>query len=233
MHAAVLLDGTVMFLDKIENRSELHLPNGRKAYSSIFDPATGIATPVEVKTNPFCCGGVFLADGRILSVGGNGPLFNDDLTIGDGFDGIRYLIADGGQTAWSEPGNKLASKRWYATAQTLPDGTVFVASGSLNGLNQYNFSNNNPTYEILDAKGVSCGVNVEMEILVKNQPYYMYPFVHLLKDGTLFVFVSKSAQIFDVPLNKIVKEMPDLPGMFRTYPNTGGSVMLPLRADND
>jgi len=33
---------------------------------------------------------------------------------------------------------------------------------------------------------------------VKNQPYYMYPFIHLLNNGNLFVFVSKMSQIFNV-----------------------------------
>ena len=37
-----------------------------------------------------------------------------------------------------------------------------------------------------------------MDILVKNQPYYMYPFIHLLNNGNLFVFVSKMSQIFNV-----------------------------------
>ena len=72
-----------------------------------------------------------------------------------------------------------------------------------------------------------------MDILVKNQPYYMYPFVHLMSDGNLFVFVSKACQIFSVGSNTIVKELPDLPGDYRTYPNTGGSVMLPLSSSNN
>ena len=56
----------------------------------------------------------------------------------------------------------------------------------------------------------------------------MYPFIHLLKNGDMFVFTSKSSQIFRVDTNTVVKAMPDLPGTFRTYPNTGGSVLLPL-----
>lgn len=111
MHAALLLDGTVMFLDKIEDRSQLFLPDGRKAYSSIYDPASQSLTALEVQTNPFCCGGSFLADGRVISLGGNGPLPHEDSSVADGFDGIRYLVARGDQQAWTEPGNKLASKR--------------------------------------------------------------------------------------------------------------------------
>lgn len=94
----------------------------------------------------------------------------------------------------------------------MPDGTVFVASGSQNGLNQHNPANNNPTYEMLDHQGISSGVNVDMDLLINNQPYFMYPFVHLLKDGTLFVFVSKSSQVFDPASNQVILQMPDLPG---------------------
>lgn len=72
-----------------------------------------------------------------------------------------------------------------------------------------------------------------MDILVKNQPYYMYPFLHLLRDGSLFVFVSKSAELFDVTSGSTVKALPDLAGMYRTYPNTGGSVLLPLSSANN
>ena len=127
----------------------------------------------------------------------------------------------------------MAGKRWYATAQTMPDGTVFVASGSKNGLDPTVAANNNANYEILNRNGTSQGIMIDMEILVKNQPYYMYPFVHLLVDGKLFVFVAKSAEIFDVAANKTIRNLPDLPGDFRTYPNTGGSVLLPLSYANN
>ena len=74
---------------------------------------------------------------------------------------------------------------------------------------------------------------MDMPILVKNQPYYMYPFLHLMSDGNLFVFVSKSAEIFDVTSGTTVRSLPDLPGSYRTYPNTGGSVLLPLSSENN
>ena len=178
-----------------------------------------------------------MADGRFVSIGGNAPLEFIDPTVSDGFNAIRYLSrssddeSKNGQ-AWSEPGNKIASNRWYASVQIMPDSTLFVASGSLNGLDPSAKENNNPTYEILDAQGVTRGRNIPMEILSSNQPYYMYPFIHLLNDGNLFVFVSKSAQIFNVGFNDVVKSLPDLPGYHRTYPNTGGSVLLPLQSSN-
>lgn len=160
-----------------------------------------------------------------------------DPTVGDGFKGIRYLSRSSSNAAlngvsWKEPGNKLASARWYPSAQTLADGRVFVASGSLNGLDPSVAANNNPTYEILSPTGVSTGQNVPMDILVQNQPYYMYPFMHLLRDGNIYIFTARSSQIFNINTNTIVKNLPDLPGSFRTYPNTGGSVLLPLTFSN-
>ena len=55
----------------------------------------------------------------------------------------------------------------------MPDGSIFVASGSLNGLNPTVLANNNPTYEILSAEGVTLGQSITMQLLVKAQPYYM------------------------------------------------------------
>ncbi|KAL8729428.1 MAG: hypothetical protein Q9181_005010 [Wetmoreana brouardii] len=236
MHAGLMQNGKVIFLDKVENNTQLKLPNGQWAYSAEYDPATRQVVPLSYKTNAFCSGGTFLADGRFVSIGGNAPL-DFDPTVGDGFKGIRYLSRSASDASlngqsWSEPGNKIASARWYASVQTMPDGTLFVASGSLNGLDPTVPENNNPTYEILNAQGITSGKNVDMEILKKNQPYYMYPFIHLLNNGQLFVFVAKSAEIFNVATNAVVKALPDLPGDYRTYPNTGGSVLLPLSSAN-
>ena len=238
MHAALMPNGRVIFLDKLENFSKLKLPNGRNAMSAEYDPQTNQVVPLAYKTNAFCAGGTFLADGRLVSLGGNGPLVDVDPTITDGFNAIRWLTrssTNGGLNGqeWLETNQKLASNRWYASAQTMPDGTVFVASGSLNGLDPTVRTNNNPTYEILNRDGSSRGQNIPLAILEKNQPYYMYPFIHLLRDGNLFIFTSKSSEIFNVGANAVVKELPDLVGDYRTYPNTGGSVMLPLSAKDN
>src|SRR5690606_23912275 len=76
------------------------------------------------QTNAFCAGGTFLANGDLLAVGGNGPLEWLDPSVTDGFDGIRYLTRSASNPAlngqsWREPGNKLASKRWYPSGRLL------------------------------------------------------------------------------------------------------------------
>lgn len=237
MHAGLMPNGKVVFLDKVENYTELKLPNGQYAYSSEWDPNTQKLAPLAYKTNAFCSGGIFLADGRFVSLGGNAPLDFIDPTVGDGFKGIRFLKRSAtdasldGQ-AWNEPGTQLDTARWYASVQIMPNNQIFVASGSLNGLDPTKPENNNPTYEILNADGSPQGKSINMEILSKNQPYYMYPFLHLMKDGNLFVQVAKSAEIFNVGTGNVVRTLPDVPGTYRTYPNTGGSVMMPLTSAN-
>lgn len=233
MHAGLMPNGKVVFLDKVENYTELKLGNGQFAYSSEYDPATQKLVPLAYKTNAFCSGGIFLADGRFASLGGNAPLDFIDPTVGDGFKAIRFLKRSASDSsldgqAWNEPGTKMSTPRWYASVQIMPDNTIFVASGSLNGLDPAKPENNNPTYEWLNADGTPQGKSTNMEILSKNQPYYMYPFIHLMKDGNLFVQVAKSAEIFNPTTGTVVRMFGDLPGSYRTYPNTGGSVMMPL-----
>lgn len=240
MHAALVPNGKVVFLDKVEDYTEVRLPNGRFAYSSEYDASGNVApVPLSYTTNAFCSGGTFLANGDLLAIGGNGPLTWLDPTVGDGFRGLRLLSrryndASLNGQSWRENIGQINSARWYPSAQTLADGRVFVASGSLNGLDPTVLANNNPTWELLNADGRAAGSgSIQMPLLVANQPYYMYPFMHLLNNGQLFVFTSRSSVAIN-PINGAVQRTyPDLAGDYRTYPNTGGSVMLPLSAANN
>lgn len=238
MHAALMPNGRVVFLDKVENYTQLTLPNGQYAYSAEYDPSTNLVAPLSYETNAFCAGGIFLANGTLITVGGNGALPAIDPTVGSGFTGIRYLTRPATNSSfngqsWVEPGNKLSTPRWYASAQILPDGRIIVASGSLNGNNPNYDVNNNPTYEILNPNGITNNISIPMTILEENQPYFLYPFMHLLPTGQLFVFVGRSSQVFGVQTNTTFKTLPDLPGAYRTYPNTGASVLLPLSSANN
>jgi Glyoxal oxidase N-terminus/Domain of unknown function (DUF1929) len=238
MAAVLVPNGNVVFLDKIENYTQLSLENGQYAYSAEYNLTTNTARGLTCRTNAFCSGGSFLADGRVISVGGNGPLSHIDPTVGDGFRSIRYLErgmddSNRNDDGWYESGHRLSTPRWYPSVQIMPDESIFVASGSLNGLDPAREENNNPTFEILDQAGRPISHNIRLSILERNQPYYMYPFLHLLKDGRLFIFVSRSAEIYDVDRQNTTRQLPDLPGAHRTYPNTGGSVLLPLTKDTN
>ncbi|CRG82812.1 hypothetical protein PISL3812_00158 [Talaromyces islandicus] len=231
MAAVLMRNGNVVFLDKVENYTQLTLENGQYAYSADFNLTTNTPLPLPYITNAFCVGGAFLADGRVISVGGNGPLPEINPTVGDGFRAIRYLGRDYQEKGWEEPGHTLSSPRWYSSVQMLHDKTLLVMSGSRNSWDPNRVENNNPTFEILDEGGHGISESIGLPILQRNQPYHMYPFLHLLKDGNVFIFVSRSAEVFDVQRKITVQDLPDIPGNYRTYPNTGGSVLLPLAND--
>jgi hypothetical protein len=49
MHAALMPNGKVIFLDKIENYTQLQFDTGEYAYSSEWDPVSGKVTPLAYK----------------------------------------------------------------------------------------------------------------------------------------------------------------------------------------
>jgi hypothetical protein len=238
MHVALASDGGVVFLDKVENVTMVKLANGKPAYSVRYNSNTNQYSPLGVSTNPFCSGGCQLKDGTILSVGGNAPLLDVDSTVGDGFRGIRTLSTSA--NAWLET-NKLSSPRWYPTAVVLPSAEVLVCSGSLNGLDPTVPANNNPTCELLDTDGTPKFGSKRFDLLVSTQPYHMYPFMYVLpEDGRLFTLAGKQSCIVNPNLMSPAfaeldcqNRLPDLPGMFRTYPNTGSSSMFMLSSKNN
>lgn len=60
----------------------------------------------------------------------------------------------------------------------------------------------------------------------------LYPFVHLLPDGNLFIFANQDSIVYNYATNTVVKTLPKIPGEPRNYPSAGSSVMLPLQASN-
>ncbi|KAK4894700.1 hypothetical protein LTR27_007088 [Elasticomyces elasticus] len=94
MHAALMPNGRVVFLDKVEDYTQVKLSNGHYAYSAEYDPVTNTYTPLPYRTNAFCSGGSFLPNGTLLNVGGNAPLtwLDYDLTKSEQCSGLlqRY-----------------------------------------------------------------------------------------------------------------------------------------------
>lgn len=59
----------------------------------------------------------------------------------------------------------------------------------------------------------------------------LYPYVHLLPNGHLFVFANIKSVMYDFTRHVIVKEYPNLEGGPRNYPSAGSSVMLALQGE--
>src|SRR5207237_608598 len=105
----------------------------------------------------------FLADGRLLVVGGH---------ISDGHGEPRAAIYDPDQNSWTNIDN-MNRGRWYPTAVTLPDGSVLVSSGS-------------------DEHGdvitmIQVGKDGHWRNIVEHKDIALYPRLHVAPDGRAFL----------------------------------------------
>lgn len=229
MHTAVTRFGTVLLLDRTDiGASQIGLPAGNcrydpldkvlhadcSAHSVIFDLSSNTVRPLKILTDTWCSSGQFLADGTLLQTGG-------DL---DGFRKIRKFApcpADG-VCDWEELANaQLAAGRWYATNQLLPDGRTIVIGGRLEF-----------TAEFVPASPEGPLDLPFLREALDEQLDNLYPFVHLLPDGNLFIFANTDAILYDYMAGTVVKRYPSLAGNPRNYPSAGSSAMLALDAAN-
>jgi hypothetical protein len=120
VHAALLNTGKVLLYEFDAN-------NGVGSKAVLFDPATSTSSRVDVpfRRNIICSGISLLADGRVLTTGG------EPYTAGgnDAFQGIREsTIFDPATNRWTDPG-VMAYPRWYPSNVLLPNGSTLVFSG--------------------------------------------------------------------------------------------------------
>jgi Glyoxal oxidase N-terminus len=95
--------------------------------------------------------------------------------------------------------------------------------GFVNDANQ-----NNPTYEFYPSQGAPVSLN----ILKTTLPANLFPFTFLLPSGNLFIQTNWGAEVFDYK-NKVEHPYPNIPHAVRTYPASGGNMMLPLTPENN
>lgn len=90
--------------------------------ASVWDPTTGVVRSVPAPYNVFCSGHSAMADGRILVVGGHD-------NAGGVLGSNEAAIFNPTTESWTSV-PRMAQRRWYPTATTLPDGRVLVTSGA-------------------------------------------------------------------------------------------------------
>ncbi|KAK4760725.1 hypothetical protein SAY87_005621 [Trapa incisa] len=213
---ALIFDSTVL------GPSMLALPHGDRcravkdnrpdcwAHAVMYDIETGAVRPLHIDTDPWCSSGALTVNGSLLSTGG----------FMDGAKSVR-TIAPCKTCDWKDTPNVLGSARWYATQVRLEDGSFMV----IGGRRSYN-------YELVLSDGRANGLAMysafidETSDLDENN---LYPFVHLLPDGNLFIFANSRSILFNPFRNRVVKEFPRLLGGSRNYPASGMSTLLPIR----
>jgi hypothetical protein len=223
MHTAVTHDGPVIFLDRTDiGASKIALPNGEcrndpndqslkhdcTAHSVMFNPATNTVRPLFILTDTWCSSGQFFPNGTLVQTGGDS----------DGNLKIRTLspCGGGGTCDWVETNTSLASGRWYSSNQLLPDGSRQIVVGG----------RSNPTYEFVPKRSAGEGT-FPLALLTKGGDN-LYPYVHLLPDGNLFIFASRDSVLLNWNTGVILRNYPTIPGNTRNYPAAGSSVLLPL-----
>ncbi|KAK9920569.1 hypothetical protein M0R45_029122 [Rubus argutus] len=227
MHTAVTRFNTVVLLDRTNigpsrkmlrkghcrnDPSDAVLKHDCYAHSVQFDPQTNQIRPLMVLTDTWCSSGQFLPDGTLLQTGG-------DL---DGFKKIRKFepCEASGSCDWVELDDvELTDGRWYATNQILPDGSVIIVGGrAANTVEYYP-----PRKGVVELKFLADVEDTQMDNL--------YPYVHLLPNGHLFIFANNKAVLYNHEANKVAREYPPLDGGPRNYPSAGSSAMLALDGD--
>ncbi|RPD53575.1 galactose oxidase [Lentinus tigrinus ALCF2SS1-7] len=224
------INNKVAFLEKF-GTSEF--PNSTGAYeldlslTNDFDKAW---REMHVKSDVFCAGAVVLPDrsARHLVVGG----WSLDSTFG-----VRLYAPDGspgvnGTNDWQENFQelKLQIGRWYPSALVMSNGSVLVVGGE-RGSNDIP----EPTLEILPTPEGG-PTFLFMDWLNRTDPNNLYPFLHMLPSGNIFVGYYNEARILDPVTFDTVKTLPNMPGSVvsplagRTYPLEGTAVLFPQHA---
>ncbi|KAM6570939.1 hypothetical protein CsatA_015019 [Cannabis sativa] len=227
MHMQLLKNDKVIIFDGLEvGPSNLSLPNRRcvrrtlndkidcTAHSVSYDIISNTVRPLTLHTNTWCSSGFVNPDGTLIQTGG----------YGDGIRKIRIFTPcqDNVVCDWAELVSlNLTDRRWYATNQVLPDGRAIVVGGRQSF--SYEFFPKNSRNDM------SYFLRFLWETMDPYEENNLYPFLHLLPDGNLFIFANNRSISFDYRRNLVVKEFPIIPGgCKRSYPSTGSSVLLPL-----
>lgn len=234
MHMQLLHNGMVIMFDRTDfGISNISLPGGVcrfdlgdtaikfdcSAHSVLYDVVSNTYRALKVQTDTWCSSGSVLPNGTLVQTGG----------YNDGERAARMFTPCGfSETCdWIEFPQYLAQRRWYATNQILPDGRIIVVGGR----RQFNF-------EIFPRPDYHRYRGTRFEFLREtsdaNNENNLYPFLHLLPDGNLFVFANTRSIVFDYKENRIVREFPEIPGGDpRNYPSSGSSILFPLDETNN
>ncbi|KZW01851.1 DUF1929-domain-containing protein, partial [Exidia glandulosa HHB12029] len=136
----------------------------------------------------------------------------------------------------------LAKERWYATAESLGDGTVLLIGGMIFGgyINRFRLHDDpvtqhrqaENTLEFYPARADTATPPVS-QFLVNAGGLNTYAHAFLLKSGKMFMQANISTITLDTDTLEETP-LPDMPeGIIRVYPASAGVAMLPLTPENN
>jgi Domain of unknown function (DUF1929)/Bacterial Ig-like domain len=122
VHAALLANGKVLAYDSMGDDATEKYPVHDHTRATVWDPATGIQTPVNLTTgyNIFCSGLAHLMDGTMFIAGGNKDAQLNGL--------VQTHLFDSSTNTWSL-GPDMAAGRWYPSVTPLRNGEMLITEG--------------------------------------------------------------------------------------------------------
>ncbi|KAK4793882.1 hypothetical protein SAY86_011876 [Trapa natans] len=238
MHMQLLHNDKIVIFDRTDfGPSNLSLPENKcrhdphddvlkidcTAHSVLYDVWTNTFRPLMIQTDTWCSSGAVLPNGTLVQTGG----FND------GDHAVRiFTPCNGGDFCdWIEFDTYLSERRWYSTNQILPDGRIII----LGGRRQFNYEFFPKMQNSLTASPSSGSIWLDfLRETTDEDENNLYPFIHLLPDGNLFIFANNRSISLNYRKNTVVKRFPTMPvDAHRNYPSSGSSVLLPLDENKD
>jgi hypothetical protein len=130
VHAHLLPNGKVLYWGRRKEAGSTVFStlNEHECFPFVWDPATNTSKPTGnrptladgTSVNLFCSGHTFLADGRLMVIGGH--LFDSQ--------GVNQACIYDSETDHWTAVQVMNNGRWYPTAVTLPDGSVLACAGT-------------------------------------------------------------------------------------------------------
>src|SRR5919109_4403094 len=122
IHVALLPNGKVLAWDSVGDRATEAFPVHDFTRATVYDPATGTHTQVNVDTgyNIFCSGFAHLSDGRLFIAGGNKGAQPNRI--------VQTHLFNPTSNRWSL-GPDMAAGRWYPSVTPLTDGEMLITEG--------------------------------------------------------------------------------------------------------
>jgi hypothetical protein len=241
IHLALLRSGKVLLF----SGDHEHIWNWNRGESSIWDPDN----PSQSDNNPtltrnlFCSGHCFLPDGRLFVAGGQSTnnhlvyvilsalsvlpailkIFGKEAADHD----IHTFDPDSEKEEWHYYHRiKMPKARWYPTCVTLPDGKAMIVSGTYAHAYHSLFGGFiNTDYEVFDPS-----TNTLSKPAKFIEKIDLYPFLHVLPGGMLFVHSKDTTHFWNIAESKVIPntEFRTKSKGTRTYPGMGSCVLLPL-----
>ena len=122
VHVALLENGKVLAYDSVGDNAAETYPVHDHTRATVWDPATGTQTPVNVTTgyNVFCSGLAHLMDGSLFLAGGNKNAQLEGI--------VQTHVFDSDTNTWSL-GPNMAADRWYPSVTPLRNGEMLITEG--------------------------------------------------------------------------------------------------------